>query len=86
MIYKAFAFSDDEIAQLKAADPAMKKLVGLTGISWLYKIPGALSKSDFERIAERLSPNGTLASLYLWEIGDLGLYRYNNVFEAGTDK
>jgi len=56
------------------------------GISWLYQIPGILSKPDFDRIAARISPNGTLASLYLWEIGDQGLYRYNNVFEAITGK
>ena len=56
------------------------------GISWLYQISGVLGKPDFDRIAARISPNGTLASLYLWEIGDQGLYRYKNVFEATADR
>lgn len=51
------------------------------GISWLYGIQGVLSKDHFESVAKRYSPNGTLASLYLWEIGDKKLYSQKSVFD-----
>ncbi len=51
------------------------------GISWLYSRPGTLTKEDFQSIANRYSPNKTLASLYLWEIGNRKLYAYESVFE-----
>jgi len=52
------------------------------GISWLYGIEGELTRSLFNAIAKKYSPDGTLASLYLWEIGDRNLYRYKSVYDS----
>jgi len=56
------------------------------GMSWLYSITGELTKEIFNSIADRYSPNKTLASLYLWEIGNRKLAAYKTIFDIAFNK
>ncbi len=52
------------------------------GMTWLYGFSEYLSKDAFDQIAVRYTPNGTLASLYLWEIGDRKFYKYKSIIDV----
>jgi DNA-3-methyladenine glycosylase II len=56
------------------------------GIQWLYSLEEPLTIEQFAEIKGRYSPHGTLASLYLWEIGDRKFYKHKNLDEVEINK